>query len=106
MGVGSLFPSSDDRMRGNSLKLLQGGLDWILGDISSLKGLSSAGTGFPGKWWSHHPWRYLKVCVDVVLRGMDVECQSSCGCPSLAGFKARLDQAWSTLGWWQGGGTR
>jgi len=22
--------------------------------------------------------------------------------PSLAGFKARLDGAWSTLGWWKG----
>ncbi|KAK4817088.1 hypothetical protein QYF61_027919 [Mycteria americana] len=36
------------------------GLDWMLGKISSLKGLSSIGTGFPGKWLSHHPWRYLK----------------------------------------------
>jgi len=33
---------------------------WILGNIYSLKGLSSTGTGCPGKWWSHHPWRYLK----------------------------------------------
>jgi len=20
----------------------------------------STGTDCPGKWWSHHPWRYLK----------------------------------------------
>ena len=47
----------------------RGGLGWILGNISSLKGLSSAGTGCAGKWLSHHPWRYLKD-VHVVLRGM------------------------------------
>jgi len=28
--------------------------------------------------------------------------QRSCGCPSLAGFKARLDGALSTPGWWKG----
>ncbi|KAK4817661.1 hypothetical protein QYF61_023940 [Mycteria americana] len=33
------------------------------------KGLSSIGTGCPGKWWSHHPWGYLRD-VDVVLRDM------------------------------------
>jgi len=38
----------------------RGGLDWILGNISSLRGLSSTGTGFPGKWLSHHLWRCLK----------------------------------------------
>ncbi|KAM9588566.1 uncharacterized protein ACIBXB_007424 [Morphnus guianensis] len=27
---------------------------------SSPKALSSIGPGCPGKWWSHHPWRYLK----------------------------------------------
>jgi len=39
---------------------VRGGLDWIVGKISSLKGLSSSGIGWPGKWLSHHPWRYLK----------------------------------------------
>jgi len=38
----------------------RGGLGCILGTISSLKGLSSTGTGCPGKWLSHPPWRYLK----------------------------------------------
>jgi len=33
----------------------RGSLDWILGKISSLKGLSSIGTGCSGKGWSHHP---------------------------------------------------
>ena len=36
------------------------GLYWILGKISSPKGLSITGTGCPGKRWSHHPWKYLK----------------------------------------------
>jgi len=39
---------------------IRGGLDWILGKISSLKALSNTETGCPGKWWSHHTWRYLK----------------------------------------------
>lgn len=33
---------------------------YCIGKISSLKGLSSTGTGCPGKWLSHHPSRYLK----------------------------------------------
>ncbi|KAK4817119.1 hypothetical protein QYF61_027982, partial [Mycteria americana] len=33
-----------------------GGLDWVLGQISSPKGLSGIGTGCPGKWLSDHPW--------------------------------------------------
>ena len=36
------------------------GLVGILGKISSQKGLRSSGTGCPGKWWRHHPWRELK----------------------------------------------
>lgn len=37
-----------------------GGLDQILGEIASSKGLSNTGRGWPGKWWGHHPWRYVK----------------------------------------------
>ena len=47
---------TSDRMRGNGLKLCQGGLDWILGNFSLLKEWSGSGTGCPGKWLSHHPW--------------------------------------------------
>jgi len=49
-----------NRTRGNGPKLCKGRLGWILGKISSLKGLSSSEAGCPWKWWSHHPWRYLK----------------------------------------------
>lgn len=39
-------------------------LDWILDKVSS-----SIGTGFPGRWWNHHSWRYLKdlqtLCLDM-----------------------------------------
>ena len=38
----------------------RGGLDQILGKIASQKEWSGIGTGCPGKWWSPHPWRFLK----------------------------------------------
>jgi len=39
---------------------VRGGLAWILGKTSSLKELLSIGTGCPGKWSSHHPWKCPK----------------------------------------------
>lgn len=39
---------------------IRGGLYWILGKTSLWKELLSIGTGCPGQWLSHHPWRYLK----------------------------------------------
>ncbi|PKU42463.1 hypothetical protein llap_7221 [Limosa lapponica baueri] len=44
--VGLFSQVTSDRTRGNGL--------------SSPKGVSSIGTGCPGKWLSHHPWSYLK----------------------------------------------
>ncbi|KAK4818869.1 hypothetical protein QYF61_021074 [Mycteria americana] len=64
VGVSLFFHVTSDRARGNGLKLHWGGLDWILGNFTSLKGLSSIGTGCPGKWLSRHP------CLDEVLRDM------------------------------------
>ena len=55
-----LLPHSSDGMRGNSLKLCQGGSGWILGKISSPKVWWGSGTACPGRQWSHRPWRCLR----------------------------------------------
>lgn len=44
-----------------TLSCARGSLVWILGRISSIKELSSSGTGYSGKWLSHHPRRYLNA---------------------------------------------
>lgn len=36
------------------------GLGWVSGRTSSWKGWLGAGTGCPGKWWSHCPWKHIK----------------------------------------------
>jgi len=51
--VGSLLHNSN-RMRGNGLKLCQGRL---FGTISSQQEQWGSGTGCPGRWCSHRPWR-------------------------------------------------
>jgi len=69
-GVGLFSQVTSDRTRGNGLKCVRGGLDWILGKISLLKEWSGIGIGCPGRWLSHHPWRSLKKGVDVALQDM------------------------------------
>jgi len=33
----------------------------VLGNTTSPKEWSGAGTGCPGRWWSHCPWRYSEM---------------------------------------------
>ena len=42
---------------GMVLSCARGGSGWILGKNTSQKECWGTGTGCPGKWWSHHPWR-------------------------------------------------
>jgi len=63
VSVGLLSYVTSDRTRGNDLKLHHERVQFDTG--TTLKGLGSTGTGGPEKWWSHHPWRYLK---DVYMR--------------------------------------
>lgn len=42
------------------MRLQIGRLDWIIGKISSFKGLTSTERDCAGKCLSHHLWRYLK----------------------------------------------
>ena len=51
---------SSDRMRRNGAKLHQGGLDWTLGNISSLRGWSNTGTGFLERWSMSHAYQCLR----------------------------------------------
>jgi len=39
---------------------VMGGSDRISGKISTLKEWSGIGTGCPGRWLGHHPWRRSK----------------------------------------------
>jgi len=52
--------ADDTELEAIASSCARGGLDSILGKSSSLKGLSNLGTGWPGKWFSFNPWRYLK----------------------------------------------
>ena len=49
---------TDDKTKGNGLKLHQG---WMLGNTSLQKGWLNTGIGSPGRWLSHHPWMCLKT---------------------------------------------
>ncbi|GAB0175933.1 hypothetical protein GRJ2_000058500 [Grus japonensis] len=58
MGVGLFSQATSEEEMVSSC--IRGGLDWILGKISSPKEWSGIGTGSPERLWSHHPWRCSK----------------------------------------------
>jgi len=57
VGVGLFFRITAIGCEGMASSCIKGGLDWMLGNISSPKEWSGTGMGCPGRWWSHHPWR-------------------------------------------------
>ena len=60
VGAGCFSQLTSDRTRGSGLKLLQGRFRLHIRKNFFTEKWSSIGTGFPGKWWSPHPWRRSK----------------------------------------------
>ena len=57
LGVGLFCQVTAKGQEGMALSCAKGDSGWILGKISLPKEWCCSGTGCPGRWWSHHPWR-------------------------------------------------
>lgn len=60
MGMGLFCHIANNKTGGNGLKLCQGIFRLAIRKTFFLEELPSTGTGCPGKWLSHHLWRYSK----------------------------------------------
>jgi len=59
-GVGLFFQVTSNNSKGNGLKLHQGRFRLDIRKNFLQKEWSDIGTIYPGKWWSHHPWKCSK----------------------------------------------
>ena len=61
VGAGLFSQVLEIEQEGMALNCNRGGLDWTFGKNFSQKEWSDSGIGCPGRWWSDHPWMYLRV---------------------------------------------